>query len=80
MNNDVDVNVLINVYNQRISTLMNQNVILEAKIQSLIQSFSEEKNLLLMKNLDLQQKIDLVDKEKKPKKQDKSNFEESGVE
>ena len=55
---EVDVNILIGIYNQRISGLINQNVLLEAKIQSLIKDFSEDKNKLLMVNLDLQKKID----------------------
>ena len=33
-NNDVDVNTLIKVYNSKISTLTNQNILLEAKLQN----------------------------------------------
>ena len=58
MNNDVDVNVLITVYNQRIAQLINQNILLEAKLASLTKDFQEEKNLLLKANLEMQKQID----------------------
>lgn len=75
---EVDVNILVGVYNQRISGLINQNVLLEAKIQSLIKDFSEDKNKLLMINLDLQKKIDELNKPKKfSKSETKNNNEES---
>ena len=35
--NDVDVNALIKIYNQKISTLTNQNILLEAKLQTIVQ-------------------------------------------
>jgi predicted nuclease with TOPRIM domain len=38
-NNEVDVNVLIKLYNQRLSTLTNQNILLEAKVQTLSQDY-----------------------------------------
>ena len=41
MNSEVDVNILVNLYNQKISTLTNQNILLEAKLQSLIKDFEE---------------------------------------
>lgn len=65
---EVDVNILIGIYNQRISGLINQNVLLEAKIQSLIKDFAEDKNNLLMANLDLQKKIDELTRSKKSNK------------
>ncbi len=34
---DVDINVLVKLYNQRLSTLVNHNVFLEAKIQTMTQ-------------------------------------------
>lgn len=40
-NNEVDVNVLIKLYNQRLSTLTNQNILLEAKVQTLSKDYSE---------------------------------------
>ena len=50
-NSEVDVNVLIKLYNQRLSTLTNQNILLEAKVQTLSKDYSdlEEKyNALLI--------------------------------
>jgi len=52
-NNEVDVNVLIKLYNQRLSTLTNQNVLLEAKVQTLSQDYlelQEKYNELLLSN------------------------------
>ena len=40
-NNEVDVNVLIKLYNQRLSTLTNQNILLEAKVQTLSKDYLE---------------------------------------
>ena len=57
-NNDVDVNVLIGLYNQKMATIMNQNVLLEAKYQSLKKDFESEKTKLLSLNLDLQKQVD----------------------
>ena len=57
-NNDVDVNVLIGLYNQKMVTIMNQNVLLEAKYQSLKKDFETEKTKLLTLNLDLQKQVD----------------------
>ena len=72
MNNDVDVNVLVGLYNQKLATIMNQNVLLEAKIATLKKDFEDEKNLLLKTNLELQQKLDgLVNPKKKTKVEDK---------
>ena len=58
MNNDVDVNVLIGLYNQKMATIMNQYVLLEAKYQSLKKDFESEKTKLLSLNLDLQKQVD----------------------
>ena len=46
-NSEVDINVLISLYNQRLSQLSNQNVLLEAKLQTLKQDFEEQNNALL---------------------------------
>ena len=35
MNSDVDVNILINHYHKKLSTLVNQNILLEAKMESM---------------------------------------------
>ena len=44
-NNDVDVNTLIKIYNQKISTLTNQNILLEAKLNTLKQDYLTLKEL-----------------------------------
>ena len=46
-NSEVDVNVLINLYNSRLSAALNQNVLLEAKLQTLKNDFENERNELL---------------------------------
>ena len=45
-NNDVDVNALIKIYNQKIATLTNQNIILEAKLNTLQQDFFDDLKLI----------------------------------
>ena len=65
MNSEVDVNILVNLYNQKISTLTNQNILLEAKLQSLSKDFEEQKNVLLTENLNLQNKYDELKNSKK---------------
>jgi hypothetical protein len=65
MASEVDVNLLISLYNQKVSQLSNQNILLEAKLQTLIKDFEEEKNLLLEENLNLQEKYDVLLKTKK---------------
>lgn len=80
MQNDIDVNVLVGVYNQKINTILNQNILLEAQIQSLTKMFAEEKNILLKANLELQQKYDaLVRGNKKQPKAETSTFEDGGT-
>ena len=50
-NNDVDVNVLIKLYNQKLATLANQNVLLEAKLQTIMQNHLDEmSNIVAEKN------------------------------
>jgi|TARA_B100000035_G_scaffold202364_1_gene173090 hypothetical protein len=41
MNKEVDVNILIKNYHAKISSLMNQNILLEAKLESLTQDYLE---------------------------------------
>ena len=65
-NNDVDINVLIQIYNQKLSTISNQNVLLEAKIETMKRDFEEEKNSLLQDIAELQEKIESAPKPKKP--------------
>jgi hypothetical protein len=79
MNNDVDVNILITVYTQKISNLSNQNILLEAKVQSLIQDYEKERQTLLMANLDLQKKYDEISKNKLKKIKEEDKYEEAGL-
>ena len=46
-NSEVDVNVLVNLYHTKLATALNQNVLLEAKLQTLKNDFQKEKNALL---------------------------------
>ena len=46
-NNEVDVNVLVNLYNSKLAAALNQNVLLEAKLQTLKNDYEKEKQLLL---------------------------------
>jgi len=55
---EVDINVLVRLYNQKLSALTNQNVLLEAKLQTLSDDFAQEKNELLAANLEIQKKYD----------------------
>ena len=57
-NNDVDINVLIGLYNQKLASVSNQNVLLEAKIQTITQDFLEEKTKLLENISEKQKKYD----------------------
>jgi len=46
-NSEVDVNVLVNLYNSKLSSALNQNILLEAKLQTLKNDFENERNELL---------------------------------
>jgi len=46
-NSEVDVNVLVNIYHTKLAAALNQNVLLEAKLQTLKNDFQKEKNELL---------------------------------
>ena len=46
-NSEVDVNVLVNLYHTKLATALNQNVLLEAKLQTLKNDNEKEKNQLL---------------------------------
>ena len=50
-NNDVDVNTLIKLYNQKIATLTNQNILLEAKLTTVMTDFNDEKTKLAQQHL-----------------------------
>jgi hypothetical protein len=77
--NDIDVNILIQNYHNKISTLYNQNILLETKLQSMAQDFNKEKEILIMKNLELQTEIDNYKKTATVKKQT-SKFTNAEVE
>ena len=57
-NNDVDVNALIKIYNQKISTLTNQNILLEAKLQTVVQDHLDAQKELLAEKKELQEKYE----------------------
>ena len=46
-NSEVDINVLVNIYHNKLAAALNQNVLLEAKLQTLKNDFEKEKNELL---------------------------------
>ena len=46
-NSEVDVNVLVNLYHTKLATALNQNVLLEAKLQTLKNDYEKEKHELL---------------------------------
>jgi len=47
MNSEVDVNILINHYHKKLSTLVNQNILLEAKIESMTKDYMDLQKQLL---------------------------------
>ena len=55
---DVEVNVFIKLYNQKMATLANQNVLLEAKLHTITQDFLDEKKELLANQAELQEKYE----------------------
>ena len=57
-NNDVDVNTLIKLYNQKIATLTNQNILLEAKLTTVLTDFNDEKTKLAQQALEGQEKYE----------------------
>ena len=56
--NDVDVNALIKIYNQKISTLTNQNILLEAKLQMIVQDHLDIQKELQAEKLEFQEKYE----------------------
>ena len=46
-NSEVDINVLVNLHHTKLAAALNQNVLLEAKLQTLKNDFEKEKNELL---------------------------------
>ena len=55
-NSEVDVNILVNLYNSKLASALNQNVLLEAKLQTLKNDFEKEKKLLLEEIANLKDK------------------------
>ena len=56
--NDIDVNALIKIYNQKISTLTNQNILLEAKLQTIVQDHLDAQKELVAEKLEIQEKYE----------------------
>ena len=54
-NGDVDVNVLVSLYNGKLAQSLNQNVLLEAKLQTLKNDFEEEEKNLQQEIISLQE-------------------------
>tara|TARA_B100000902_G_scaffold65238_1_gene71775 strand:- start:580 stop:798 length:219 start_codon:yes stop_codon:yes gene_type:complete len=54
-NGDVDVNVLVSLYNNKLAQSLNQNVLLEAKLQTLKNDFEEEEKNLQQEIISLQE-------------------------
>ena len=46
-NSEVDVNVLVNLYHTKLAAALNQNVLLEANLQTLKNDYEKEKHELL---------------------------------
>ena len=55
---EVDVNLLIKLYNSKLSTISNQNVLLEAKLATMSQDFKEQMDALLEENADLKAQLE----------------------
>ena len=56
--NEVDVNVLIKLYNSKLATLTNQNVLLEAKLSTMSQDYKEQVEALLEENANLKAQLE----------------------
>ena len=55
-NSEVDVNVLVKIYHQKLANALNQNVLLEAKLETLKADYEEKVNDLLQENVNLKDK------------------------
>ena len=55
---EVDVNVLIKIYNSKLAAVSNQNVLLEAKLATMSQDFQEQMDALLRENADLKAQLE----------------------
>ncbi len=63
-NGDVDVNVLVSLYNGKLAQSLNQNVLLEAKLQTLKNDFEEEEKNLQKEIISLQEELQKLKKTK----------------
>ena len=64
-NGDVDVNVLVSLYNQKLAQSSNQVILLEAKLQTLKKDFEEEERNLQQEVISLQEELLKLKKTKK---------------
>ena len=64
-NSEVDVNVLVSLYNQKLAQASNQVILLEAKLQTLKQDFEEEERNLQQEIINLQEEVAKLKKTKK---------------
>tara|TARA_Y100000739_G_scaffold48591_1_gene38008 strand:+ start:615 stop:833 length:219 start_codon:yes stop_codon:yes gene_type:complete len=64
-NGDVDVNVLVSLYNGKLAQSLNQNVLLEAKLQTLKNDFEQEEKNLQQEIISLQEEIQKLKKTRK---------------
>ena len=64
-NGDVDVNVLVGLYNQKLAQASNQVILLEAKLQTLKKDFEEEERNLQKEIISLQEELLKLKKTKK---------------
>jgi hypothetical protein len=55
---EVDVNVLIKIYNSKLAAVSNQNVLLEAKLATMSQDFQEQMDTLLEENAELKAQLE----------------------
>jgi len=55
---EVDVNLLIKIYNSKLAAISNQNVLLEAKLATMSQDFKEQMDALVEENADLKAQLE----------------------
>ena len=55
-NSEVDVNVLVKIYHQKLANALSQNVLLEAKLETLKQDYEEKINNLLQETANIEDK------------------------
>ena len=55
-NSEVDINVLVKIYHQQLANALNQNVLLEATLETLKQDYEEKINNLLQETANIEDK------------------------